>query len=202
MSICGRRAWANPAQALYLTLTTQLTLMWCGWSSSMVTRRRCSGTRPRGGSPRAVPLLAEPPVVATGRGVGEGAPDTVQAPAMPRRSGQANLAPSRQPFAQDQIGQNCPALAASEVVGIPVGVSICGRPQQVNGETHRRQRIARSYQHPTVRSHLDRIRDKTGCRRRADLTRLALTQGLVWPDLPSAHLWVVLPRPPQRRQKG
>jgi DNA-binding CsgD family transcriptional regulator len=26
----------------------------------------------------------------------------------------------------------------------------------------------------TVRSHLDRIRDKTGCRRRADLTRLAL----------------------------
>jgi DNA-binding CsgD family transcriptional regulator len=31
----------------------------------------------------------------------------------------------------------------------------------------------------TVRSHLDRIRDKTGCRRRSDLTRLALTAGLV-----------------------
>jgi predicted ATPase/DNA-binding CsgD family transcriptional regulator len=31
----------------------------------------------------------------------------------------------------------------------------------------------------TVRSHLDRIRDKTGARRRADLTRLALSQGLV-----------------------
>jgi DNA-binding CsgD family transcriptional regulator len=31
----------------------------------------------------------------------------------------------------------------------------------------------------TVRSHLDRIRDKTGCRRRADLTRLALSEGLV-----------------------
>ena len=28
----------------------------------------------------------------------------------------------------------------------------------------------------TVRSHLDRIRDKTGCRRRADLTRLALAR--------------------------
>ena len=27
----------------------------------------------------------------------------------------------------------------------------------------------------TVGSHLDRIRDKTGCRRRADLTRLALS---------------------------
>jgi DNA-binding CsgD family transcriptional regulator/tetratricopeptide (TPR) repeat protein len=31
----------------------------------------------------------------------------------------------------------------------------------------------------TVGSHLDRIRDKTGARRRADLTRLALTAGLV-----------------------
>jgi DNA-binding CsgD family transcriptional regulator len=30
----------------------------------------------------------------------------------------------------------------------------------------------------TVRSHLDRIRDKTRCRRRADLTRLALQAGL------------------------
>jgi DNA-binding CsgD family transcriptional regulator len=31
----------------------------------------------------------------------------------------------------------------------------------------------------TVSSHLDRIRDKTGCRRRADLTRLALSAALV-----------------------
>jgi predicted ATPase/DNA-binding CsgD family transcriptional regulator len=31
----------------------------------------------------------------------------------------------------------------------------------------------------TVSSHLDRIRDKTGCRRRADLTRLALSDGLI-----------------------
>jgi len=31
----------------------------------------------------------------------------------------------------------------------------------------------------TVSSHLDRIRDKTGCRRRADLTRLALAAGLI-----------------------
>jgi DNA-binding CsgD family transcriptional regulator len=31
----------------------------------------------------------------------------------------------------------------------------------------------------TVSTHLDRIRDKTGCRRRADLTRLALSVGLV-----------------------
>ena len=31
----------------------------------------------------------------------------------------------------------------------------------------------------TVTSHLDRIRDKTGYRRRADLTRLAPSEGLV-----------------------
>ena len=31
----------------------------------------------------------------------------------------------------------------------------------------------------TVRSHLDRIRDKTGAGRRADLARLALAAGLV-----------------------
>ena len=31
----------------------------------------------------------------------------------------------------------------------------------------------------TVGSHLDRIRDKTGCRRRTDLTRLALSADLV-----------------------
>ena len=31
----------------------------------------------------------------------------------------------------------------------------------------------------TVSSHLDRIRDKTGYRRRADLTRLALSEDLV-----------------------
>ncbi|MGA8115098.1 MAG: response regulator transcription factor [Actinocatenispora sp.] len=31
----------------------------------------------------------------------------------------------------------------------------------------------------TVRSHLDRIREKTGCRRRPDLTRLAIRKGIV-----------------------
>jgi len=31
----------------------------------------------------------------------------------------------------------------------------------------------------TVRTHLDRIGDKSGCRRRADLTRLALQEGII-----------------------
>ena len=45
----------------------------------------------------------------------------------------------------------------------------------------------------TVHSHLDRIRDKSGCRRRADLTRLALEAGLVEGDA-TAQL---PPQPPQ-----
>ena len=52
----------------------------------------------------------------------------------------------------------------------------------------------------TVSSHLDRVRDKTGCRRRADLTRLALRTGLVLlrdrprrltASLPQRHCWRV-----------
>lgn len=39
----------------------------------------------------------------------------------------------------------------------------------------------------TVRSHLDRIRDKTGYRRRPDLTRLAIKQGLIDEVLERGH---------------
>jgi DNA-binding CsgD family transcriptional regulator len=31
----------------------------------------------------------------------------------------------------------------------------------------------------TVGTHLDRMRDKSGCRRRADLTRLVLREGII-----------------------
>jgi len=48
----------------------------------------------------------------------------------------------------------------------------------------------------TVRSHLDRIRDKIGCRRRADLTRLALQAGLVEP---APHPPAAGPPGPRRR---
>jgi DNA-binding CsgD family transcriptional regulator len=61
----------------------------------------------------------------------------------------------------------------------------------------------------TVTSHPDRIRDKTGCRRRADLTRLALTAAWSKPGPPSARfsrqprrMWIVQPWPPSTAQKG
>ena len=50
------------------------------------------------------------------------------------------------------------------------------------GETDRDIAEALSISVSTVRSHLDRIRVKTGRRRRADLTRLAFEQGLLPPD--------------------
>jgi DNA-binding CsgD family transcriptional regulator len=73
------------------------------------------------------------------------------------------------------------APAAPEVPPVPGGLSARERElvtlvargrtdAQIAGELY----ISVS----TVRSHLDRIRDKTSCRRRADLTRLALQAGL------------------------
>jgi DNA-binding NarL/FixJ family response regulator len=51
------------------------------------------------------------------------------------------------------------------------------------GETDHGIAKALSISVATVRSHLDRIRDKTGRRRRPDLTRLALEHALVPPEL-------------------
>ena len=50
----------------------------------------------------------------------------------------------------------------------------------------------------TVGSHLDRIRDKTGCRRRADLTRLALRPA--WSEPPALRCWWF--HPARRRRPG
>ena len=65
-----------------------------------------------------------------------------------------------------------------------VGKSRCARPGRRwdrNGRGRTDAQIAAELfiSVRTVRSHLDRIRDKTGARRRADLTRLALAAGLV-----------------------
>jgi DNA-binding CsgD family transcriptional regulator len=51
----------------------------------------------------------------------------------------------------------------------------------------------------TVRSHLDCICAKTGCRRRADLTRLALQAGAVWPGRDTS---VPVSRSPASRHFG
>jgi predicted ATPase len=81
------------------------------------------------------------------------------------------LATSREPLAV--AGQARYQAPAAQRPG--TGTGRPGRP----GPHQRADRRAAAHQHPPVGSHLDRIRGKTGRRRRADLTRLALSAGLV-----------------------
>ena len=69
-------------------------------------------------------------------------------------------------------------------VVVPVAVKLSAREQELvtlvaNGRTNAQIAAQLCISVHTVSSHLDRIRDKTSCRRRADLTRLALSAGLV-----------------------
>jgi len=70
---------------------------------------------------------------------------------------------------------------AAGVVGVP---RLSARERELvtlvaQGRTNAEIAAQRCISVRTVGSHLDRIRDKTGCRRRADLTRLALRAGLI-----------------------
>jgi Bacterial regulatory proteins, luxR family len=90
-----------------------------------------------------------------------------------RRAGRAAagglLAPGP---AAGRAGWPAPVRDAGNPAGLRKGTADRGRTNaQIAAELYISVR--------TVSSHLDRIRDKTGCRRRADLTRLALTSGLV-----------------------
>ena len=96
----------------------------------------------------------------------------------------------------DERGAAMNAATAAEYVLMLTAPTLCPRPgQAMPGNLSARERelvtlvaqgrtdaeiAAQLYiSIRTVRSHLDRIRDKTGCRRRADLTRLALSTGLL-----------------------
>jgi len=70
---------------------------------------------------------------------------------------------------------------AADVAGVP---RLSARERELvtlvaHGRTNAEIAAQLSISVRTVGSHLDRIRDKTGCRRRADLTRLALRAGLI-----------------------
>jgi DNA-binding CsgD family transcriptional regulator len=73
---------------------------------------------------------------------------------------------------------------AQQPAGIPDPGKLSARERQLvtliaQGRTDAQIAAQLSISIHTVSSHLGRIRDKTGCRRRADLTRLALQAGLV-----------------------
>jgi DNA-binding CsgD family transcriptional regulator len=62
---------------------------------------------------------------------------------------------------------------------------VCTGPPPLACATIRDQDIAEalSISVRTVRSHLDRIREKTGRRRRSELTRLAIEEGIAAPEV-------------------
>ena len=77
------------------------------------------------------------------------------------------------------IGDDVPAPAARPGAG-----KLSSRERELVTLVARGQTDAQIAEHlsisiSTVRTHLDRIRDKSGCRRRADLTRLALQEGII-----------------------
>ena len=75
-------------------------------------------------------------------------------------------------------------LVAEEPDQAPPGLGLSARERELvtlvaQGATNAQIAARLHISVRTVGSHLDRIRDKTGCRRRADLTQLALRAGLV-----------------------
>jgi DNA-binding CsgD family transcriptional regulator len=74
--------------------------------------------------------------------------------------------------------RRAPAARGRHRAGLDGGGSRCG-DELGHGRTNGQIAAHLYISARTVSSHLDRIRDKTGCRRRADLTRLALAEGLV-----------------------
>ena len=111
----------------------------------------------------------------------------------PMRRVRRALGPARARAAEER-GAAMPLAAAAEYAlmladpgpppATPGRAQLSGREQQLVALVAQGRRDAQIAAElyisiRTVRSHLDRIGDKTGCRRRVDLTRLALTAELV-----------------------
>ncbi|WP_326834932.1 LuxR C-terminal-related transcriptional regulator [Amycolatopsis rhabdoformis] len=114
----------------------------------------------------------------------------------PRRAARQKLGPGRAQHAEDR-GAAMSLIDAAEYAltliaptapqALPAGLAaLSARERELvvlvaRGRTDAQIAAELSISVSTVRTHLDRIRDKTGCRRRADLTRLALQAELADP---------------------
>jgi non-specific serine/threonine protein kinase len=112
----------------------------------------------------------------------------------PLREARQALGPARARAAEERGAAMSPATAAEYVLMLtdpgpprptaPGSGKLSARERELvtliaQGRTNAQIAAQMYISIRTVGSHLDRIRDKTGCRRRADLTRLALSAGLV-----------------------
>ena len=96
-----------------------------------------------------------------------------------RERGAAMTLPAAAEFAIMMTGEIVPEPAAPPGLG-----KLSSRERELVTLVAQGQTDAQIAEHlfisvSTVRTHLDRIRDKSGCRRRADLTRLALQEGII-----------------------
>ena len=111
----------------------------------------------------------------------------------PLRQAREALGPDRARAAEERGGAMTLATAAEYALlltgpgpaaAAPAAGSLSARERELvtqvaQGRTDAQIADQMSISVSTVRSHLDRIREKTGCRRRAELIRLALAAGLV-----------------------
>ena len=125
-------------------------------------------------------------------GIDAGIPNGTQRREQGLRNARQALGPEQARAAEDRgtamnlatATQYALLLLAEEPDQAPPGLGLSARGRELvtlvtKGHTNAQIAARLHISVRTVGSHLDRIRDKTGCRRRADLTQLALRPGLV-----------------------
>ena len=179
---CGKRSRSPCGPAAGLSVLNGLDC--CGYLCAATGRRA-----------EAVTLWAAYAAHRRARGVHRSAPDTRRRQEPLREARQA-LGPARARAAEERGAAMSLATAAEYALMLtapgpqPGMAAAPGRGQLsarerelvtlvAQGRTNAQIAAQLYISVRTVSSHLDRIRDKTGCRRRADLTRLALSAGLV-----------------------
>jgi len=141
---------------------------------------------------QAVTMWAACHAVLQAAGIDAGIPHATQRREQGLRNARQALGPEAARAAEDRgaamnlatATQYALLLVADEPEQAPGGPQLSARERELvtlvaQGRTNAEIAAQLHISVRTVRSHLDRIRDKTGCRRRADLIRLALSASLV-----------------------